>query len=235
MAGPIWQWDERIQRGTDYANQTVVRAYDEHMASLRDVSFEAERILEFLELSTGDVVLEVGTGTGSFARAAARQCRAVIALDISGAMLTYAAERAREEDIANIIFQQAGFLTYEHQGEPLAATVSQLALHHLPDAWKLVALRRLSQVIRPQGKLYLSDVVYQDEMESDPFGYLQELIDSWPEGVRSAMVRHVGHEFSTFDWTMREILARAGFSIENVEFENRFMTHYLCVTKERGA
>jgi len=228
MAGPPWQWGESVQRGTDYASQAVVRAYDEHMASLRDLAAEAERILEFLELSAADVVLEVGAGTGFFARAAARRCREVIGVDVSGAMLTYAAERARAEGITNINFQQAGFLTYEHQGEPLAAAVSQLALHHLPDPWKFVALRRLCQFLRPRGRLFLSDVVYRDEMESDPSGYLQELIESWPEGARAPIVRHVGHEFSTFDWTMREILARAGFFIEKVDFENRFLTHYLC-------
>ena len=182
----------------------------------------------YLELSPDDVVLEIGPGTGSFSRAAARHCRQVVSIDVSEAMLAYGAERAREEGIENIVFRLAGFLTYEHEGEPLAAAVSQLALHHLPDAWKFVALRRLAQSLRPRGKFFLSDVVYHDEIESDPFGYLQELIDSWPEDIRMAMVRHVGHEYSTFDWTMREILARAGFVVERVEPENRVMTHYLC-------
>jgi putative AdoMet-dependent methyltransferase len=228
VAGPSWQWDENIQRGTDYASREVVRAYDEHMGSVRDIRGEIERILAYLELSPDDRVLEMGAGTGFFSRAAARRCRQVISVDISEAMLAYGAERACEEGIDNVVFRLAGFLTYEHEGDPLAAVVSQLALHHLPDAWKFVALRRLSQFMRPQGKLFLSDVVYHDEMDSDPFGYLQKLIDSWPEDVRAAMVRHVGHEYSTFDWTMREILARAGFVVERVEPENRVMTHYLC-------
>ncbi len=150
MVGPFWQWGESVQRGTDYASQAVVRAYDKHMGALRDLSAEAQHILEFLGLSPDDVVLEIGTGTGSFARAAARVCREVIALDVSGAMLTYAEERAREEGIENIAFRQAGFLTYEHEGEPFAGAVSQLALHHLPDAWKFVALRRLDEFIRPR-------------------------------------------------------------------------------------
>ncbi len=228
MAGPNWQWDERIQRGTDYASREVVRAYDEHMGTVRDIPGEVERILGYLRLSPDDLVLEMGTGTGSFSRAAARQCRRVISADVSEAMLAYGAERAREQGIDNIVFRLAGFLTYEHEGQPLAAAVSQLALHHLPDVWKFVALRRLAEFLRPQGKLFLSDVVYHDEMDSDPFGYLQKLIDSWPEDVRIAMERHVAHEFSTFDWTMREIFARAGFVVKRVERENRVMTHYLC-------
>ena len=84
-----------------------------------------------------------------------------------------------------------------------------------------MALRRLGEFIRPQGRLFLTDVVYHDEMDCDPFAYLQELINSWPEGVRTSMVRHVGLEFSTFDWTLREILTRAGFRVERVECEDR--------------
>lgn len=81
-----------------------------------------------LEVSPDDLLLEVGTGTGAFAWVAATRCRTVIALDASPLMLTYAARRAREEDLKNIVFRQEGFLTYEHAGEPVAAAVSQFAL-----------------------------------------------------------------------------------------------------------
>jgi putative AdoMet-dependent methyltransferase len=77
---------------------------------------------------------QIQRGTGAFARAAARRCRRVVALDVSPVMLEYAAQRAREAGITTIDFREAGFLTYERQGEPFAAAVSQLALHHLSGA-----------------------------------------------------------------------------------------------------
>lgn len=83
MTTPTWQWDESIQRGTDYASVERVREYDERMAALRDVAAEAGKILALLALAPDDVVLDVGTGTGAFARAAAGRCRKVIALDVS--------------------------------------------------------------------------------------------------------------------------------------------------------
>ena len=97
MTSPIWQWDETVQRGLDHASVAEVRRYDERMAGFRDVSAEAQRILARLSLSPDDVLLEVGTGTGAFARAAAKRCREVIAVDVSPVMLAYAAQRARDE------------------------------------------------------------------------------------------------------------------------------------------
>lgn len=228
MTSPVWEWDETIQRGTDYASPAEVRAYDERMGAVRDVAREIDCILAFLSLSPEDVVLEIGTGTGSFARAASRRCREVIALDISAAMLQYAARCASEEGLTNVSLRQAGFLSYRHEGEPVAAVVSQLALHHLPDVWKFVALKRINQIIRPTGKLFLTDVVYRDDMEQAPSEFMENLVYSWPESLRPAMARHVAHEFSTFDWTMRELLKRAGFTLLGVDFEDCCLAHYLC-------
>lgn len=228
VATRIWQWDERAQRGTDYESLEQVRAYDERMAALRDVTAEAQSILALLEVSPTDVLLEVGTGTGAFARLAAARCRSVIALDVSEAMLAYAAHRAEEEGIKNIKFQLAGFLTYEHEGGPLAAAVSQLALHHLPDPWKLIGLKRLAGLLRPGGRLFLADVVLDESMADDPERYFSQLIARLPEGFRNAMARHFSQEFSTFDRTMRDILDRAGFVIEKSDRKDIFLTRYLC-------
>ena len=228
VTAPSWQWDESVQQGTDYASVAEAEGYDERMAGLRDVSKEAGRIMSFLGLSPDDVVLEMGTGTGAFARTATKHCRLVIGADVSSAMLAYAAKKADEEGIKNISFRQAGFLTYEHEGEPLAAAVSQLALHHLPDPWKLVGLRRLAGFMRPGARLFLSDVVLADEMVDHPDAYLGHLIARLPEDFRVPMARHLRQEFSTFDWAMRDILARAGFTIEEADLSDRFLAHYLC-------
>jgi SAM-dependent methyltransferase len=54
---------------------------------------------------------------------------------------------------------RAGFLTYEHRGEPADFVYTRNAVHHLPDFWKAVALNRISAFLKPEGVLRLRDLV----------------------------------------------------------------------------
>jgi len=40
------------------------------------------------------------------------------------------------------------------------AVVTQIALHHLPDFWKQIALLRIANLLKDGGKFCLRDVVY---------------------------------------------------------------------------
>lgn len=228
MSRPVWQWDESIQRGWDYKSITEVRRYDERMSTFRDAKDEAREILSRLALSPDDVVLEFGTGTGLFAREAAGRCRKVIAIDVSPTMLDYAALQAQGEQIDNIVFVNAGFLTYQHHDAPVAAIVSQMALHHLPDAWKLIALERLSGFLREEGRFYLSDVVYADRVQTDWASVFRRAMDQIDVDGRDEMGTHIREEYSTFDWIIRQMLVRAGFEIEWAEIEGDLLGRYLC-------
>lgn len=42
---------------------------------------------------------------------------------------------------------EGGFLTYEHEGEPVDLVHTRNALHHLPDFWKAVALARIHRAV----------------------------------------------------------------------------------------
>ena len=81
-------------------------------------------------------------------------------MDLSAGMLRYAKKKAASRGVANVDFLQGGFLTYRHLGAPLDAIVTQLALHHLPDFWKQVALIRMAGMLKDGGKLCLRDVVF---------------------------------------------------------------------------
>jgi cyclopropane fatty-acyl-phospholipid synthase-like methyltransferase len=154
---------------------------------------------------------------GAFVIPAARVCRKVFAVDISQAMLDRCAEKASAAGLRNIEVCCAGFLTYEHKKDPVDAIISVAALHHLPDFWKAVALKRMYHMLKPGGKLFLFDVVFSFPVES----YQSEL-DNWVNGMRrqagQAMaeetVIHIRDEYSTFDWVMDGMIERAGFRTE---------------------
>ena len=230
MNFPEWQYDELKQVGIDYTEQSEVQVYDSQMQRLRDIKKEVEEFMKSTGLTYDRTVLEIGTGTGELALEIARYCTKVFAADVSPTMLQFARQKARDRDVSNIEFHDGGFLTYTHAGEPLDVIVSQLALHHLPDFWKLIALKRIYAMLKNGGKFYLRDVVYSFE------GNHHEFFESWINGVKEAagermakdLATSIKEEYYTFDWIMEELLQRAGFIIEKAEHKDGFMAVYLC-------
>jgi putative AdoMet-dependent methyltransferase len=239
---PAWLYDEMKQIGTDYENISEIRAYDERMAKIRDVDRELREVLDLLDLTPEATVLEIGTGTGEFPIAAVERCSRVIAADVSLPMLRYAEKKAterlrglgRDGDIDRIEFVKAGFLTYEHQGEPLDAVVSQFVLHHLPDFWKQVALFRIVGMLKDGGKLYIRDVVYSfDAADYENFfdSYLSRMAKIGGEGTPQDILIHIRDEQSTMGWVLEGMIERAGFDIKKADYRAGFIATYLCVKR----
>src|SRR3990172_3305564 len=137
--GISWRYDEFKQVGTDYSSKAEVEHYDWSHSKFRDMEAEGATILDLLQTRQDDVLIDFGSGTGTFAIQAARRCARVYAIDVSQAMLDFAAAKAIKAGRNNIEFHYAGFLTYEHNDSPADAVVTTYAFHHLPDFWKGVA------------------------------------------------------------------------------------------------
>ena len=240
---PAWLYDETKQIGTDYEDLSQIRIYDRRMAKIRDVAKEVGEVLDLLDLSPEATVLELGCGTGEFPIAAVGRCSRVIAADVSKPMLRYAREKAEERlreggagDLDRIEYVRGGFLTYQHQGEPLDAVVTQFALHHLPDFWKQVALIRIAGMLKPAGKLFIRDVIYSfDAAGYEGFfdRYLSRMAEVGGEGTPRDILVHIRDEHSTMGWMMEGMIERAGFSIERADYRAGFIASYLCVKEGR--
>lgn len=210
-----WQWNEMQQVGTDYADLAQVEIYDTRMAAFRDVDGENREMLGLLGLPAGAAVLEIGCGTGRFARAAAAAGLAVTAVDVSAIMLDYVKQQAKAEGSSDIATQHAGFLTMDLPAGHFDAVVSGAALHHLPDAWKLVALRNIARVLKAGGQFILRDVVFVVAEGEAPEQCFERFSGAFPN-MRVEAALHVAQEFSTYDWIMEGLLARAGFAIQSI-------------------
>ncbi|MDP2216287.1 MAG: class I SAM-dependent methyltransferase [Methanolobus sp.] len=154
---PEWYYDEFIQTGTDYSDKEEIHRYDRKMQKIRNIKDEAETMRRLIDLRPEDRILEIGCGTGEFSIELSRHCKEVIAIDISDGMLEFAREKAKSGHRKNIRFIKGGFLTFEPGDEPFDAVVTQLALHHLPDFWKLIALKRINSMLKASGRFYLRD------------------------------------------------------------------------------
>lgn len=128
-------------------------AYDEHAAEyarLLDPTLAGvvERLVELAEAQPGTRLLDLATGTGAVARAAALRGAAVVGVDVSAAMLGVARELSpgvefRLADAHALPFEEGGFdvvacgLALSHFHEPLTALGETLRV--LRDGGELVA------------------------------------------------------------------------------------------------
>jgi len=176
----------------------------------------------------------MGCGTGAFAIHAAPYCRKVYAVDVAKAMLGRARRKAKKAGLTNIEFRRGGFLTYEHTDSPVDAIVSVVALHHLPDFWKLVGLHRLASMLKADDRLYLFDVVFSFDIgrcEPSIERFIEKMsLRTVPDGRRAAQT-HVRQEYSTCGWIMEGLLERAGFQIDKADYKDDFLAAYLCTRK----
>lgn len=216
---PGWLLDEVANAGRENLDPEHVSRYD----LKEDAGADDEvRLLKELGLSADSVVVEIGTGTGQFATAVAPACSRVVAVDVSPLMLKVLQAKISTAKSGNIEAVQAGFLTYEHQGNPADFVYSRYALHHLPDFWKAVALRRIRSLLGPGGVFRLWDAVYNFEP-----GEVEQRIEAWcltyenaAEGDwnRGDLEDHVRDEHSTFTWLLEPIMQRCGFAIERTDY-----------------
>ena len=222
-----WQWDETVAINLDFGDRAVVAAYDERHRRFRDIDGENDAILARLDLKPGQVVADFGCGTGAFARRAARRCAAVVAIDLSAAMLDFVEWKAKEEGLDNLRCRRGGFLTYAHDGPPFDAIHTGLALHHLPDFWKQKALDRLAGMLKPGGRLHLLDVVFQEENSEENIGaWIAQMEAKGGAEVAESIRAHVAKEYSTFAWILEGLLARAGFRIDHAEYSGGVLANY---------
>jgi SAM-dependent methyltransferase len=195
---------------------------------------EEVAMLLALDLPPDPTVIDLGAGTGQFALAIAPHARWVVAVDVSPVMLAQLMANVDRSGATQIECVQAGFLTYEHIGDPADLIYSRYALHHLPDFWKAVALARLATMIRPGGILRLWDVVYSfDPADTGPVlerWFEDDASDSIDQGwTRAELEEHVRDENSTFTWLLEPMIQKAGFVIEAADYGNdQISAKYLC-------
>jgi len=226
---PRWQYDEFQQVGKDYSLPEEVQVYDSSHSRFRDVDRENDGILGSLGIGRDHVAIDLGAGTGAFAVQAALRGARVYAVDVSRAMLDHARARAGKAGVSGIEFCHAGFLTFEIGDEAADFIITTFALHHLPDFWKGIALGRMYRMLRPGGKLYLSDVVLdeQDAMANID-AVIMKLGQAGGDFLREDAEAHFREEFSTFDWIMEGLLSRAAFTIEKKQISDGVLATYLC-------
>jgi ubiquinone/menaquinone biosynthesis C-methylase UbiE len=103
---------------------------------------------------TCENALEIGCGTGAFARHLAKRCKRVIALDLSGEMIRVARSHSRQFD--NLEFQLADAMAWDFHESQFDFVCSIATLHHLEQR---ELLRKMKEALKPRGVLVVLDLV----------------------------------------------------------------------------
>jgi ubiquinone/menaquinone biosynthesis C-methylase UbiE len=223
-----WMLDETAHAGPEHLDPAFVAGYDRKQG-FPPVDADLAVLQEHGAL--GPTVVDMATGTGRFAVAAAAHCRRVVAVDVSPAMLAH----LRAAAPPNVELVPGGFLSYEHTGAPADAVHTRNALHQLPDFWKGIALDRIARILRPGGVLRLHDLVYDFAPAEAP-----EVFGQWLAGAATDPAAgytaedyavHIRTEHSTYRRLLEPLLDAAGFDILDAAFEGRLYGAYTCVRR----
>lgn len=232
---PGWQLDELTSIGRENLDAQHVARYDVK----QDAGAAGEvELLRRLGVGPDAVMVDLGAGTGQFALAACEAFARVVAVDPSPAMLAQLRTSARgRAEMLEIV--EAGFLTYEHLGPDPDVVYSRWALHHLPDFWKSLALRRVRAMLPAGGLFRLSDVVFSFDVDE-----AEDRIEAWCAGIgadetewtREDAEEHVRDEHSTYSWLLEPMIRAAGFDITDATYsDDGFLAEYVLTPAPTGS
>ena len=227
----MWVLDELAHAGPEHLDERFIAGYDRKQGypdpEADIAAFEAHG------LDGGSNVIDFAAGTGQFAIPAAQRFGRVTAVDVSPVMLTALKAKAEAADVAATLeCVRGGFLSYSPVG-PVDGVYTRNALHQIPDFWKVIALRRIADMLRPGGVLRLLDLIYDfGPAEADAVfgGWFANAATDPASGYTAAdYAEHIRTEYSTFRWLLEPMLAATGFEIIDISYERRLYGAYTCV------
>jgi ubiquinone/menaquinone biosynthesis C-methylase UbiE len=119
--------------------------------------------------------LEIGCGTGAFARHLAKHCKRVIALDLSAEMIRVARSRSNQFD--HLEFHLADAMTWDFPQSKFDFICSIATLHHLQQRELLV---KMKDALKPQGVLVALDLVTSNSL-------VERMLDVFGLGVSGGL------------------------------------------------
>jgi ubiquinone/menaquinone biosynthesis C-methylase UbiE len=224
-----WWLDELAHAGHEHLDPAYVAGYEAKAGYDPADDLEALRRHGFGPAST---VVDLGAGTGRFTVDAAPCCAHVVAVDVSPPMVSLLRDRVASLGMSNVTVVQAGFLSYQHEGDPAGFVFSRNALHQIPDFWKGIALARIAAMMSPGGILRLKDLVFDFEpsaAEQRIADWMAGAVDDPARGWTAAeLAEHVRIEYSTYSWLFEPLLERTGFEILERDYVRGAYGSYTC-------
>ncbi len=143
------EWIERLERPDRLAGMRV------------------DDILNQLGLESGDIVADIGAGSGAISRPMARAVAPggkVLAVEVDQELLDYIDERSKQEELGNIVTVLGGFQDPKLPTNEVDVAFFHNTLHHIED--REGYLKLLASHLKPDGRVVVIDMI--DGHKDDP-------------------------------------------------------------------
>ena len=153
-------------------------------------------VVNFLDPEPDMLVLDVATGAGHTAFAAAPRVRHVVASDLSIGMVREARRLTNERAIGNVSFVVTDVESLAFPDRTFDAVTCRIAAHHFLDARR--SLSEIARVLKPAGRFVLEDSTSPEEPALERFlSEVETLRDpthvrSWSESAWRTMLAEAG-------------------------------------------
>jgi len=162
------------------------------------------------DLQPGDVVLDLGSGGGIDVLLSARRVGPTgkaYGIDMTDEMLALARENQRKAGVANVEFLKGELEAIPLPDSSVDVIISNCVVNLSTD--KDAALAEALRVLKPGGRLAISDIVFQGDMSQVPRALLEDA-DAWSACISGALEER--------DFLAR--LSRVGFADASIEVTN---------------
>jgi ubiquinone/menaquinone biosynthesis C-methylase UbiE len=205
-SSPRWAADHDVREWLDDQDRM-----DKMLAPFGD------RMLTNAALSPGQVVLDIGCGTGATTLAAWAQVQpsgAVTGIDISAEMLERAGQRIPAADANAITLVCADAQTHQFQTASVDVAISRFGAAHFAD--QTAALTNIARALRPAGRLVFTEWANAADNEwmtlADSVGE-RVMPDTWHPARPGA-----GHDPTYLTAAgIHQVLERAGFTVHTLD------------------
>ena len=141
------------------------------------------RICELLDVENGDLLVDMGTGTGRVLELLADRFARAIGIDTNQQMLAYARARTQGPSFSHVQVRHGDICNLLLHDGTAEAVIMHQVLHYLPDPRRAIA--EATRILKPGGRLLIIDFAahtvdrLRDEFAHQRLGFAADQMVSW--------------------------------------------------------